>query len=693
MHRFFSPTRRLHIRKQHMSARRRVRADDSDEDERPTRRSSNWFKDVQQQHRLSGKVLADVEVGRPSAQQRPSQQAPAAAASATAATPATVAAAPSGPKKVFSGLLAVAPVPFLASGAVNVIALNNYLAALKEDGVAAVYVNALWGGESYALTVQERIQVAEALSAGGAQLAIHVSSSSLAETVVLAKHAAQLRGVAAVVVSIPRNSYSRDLVGLEDALDFINEVAHAVPSTPLFVEHDDVIASFSLTELLQASSARGLVSNLRGAIARSNDLGDFSNAIATKAASITDVIYGGESNIAAAAFLGASSFAAREFSFIAPLYNKLIAAAQKGDAAATQKLQQQVAKFVSTVLAVVGNSEERRAAAAKVLTSLRSSTSFGAVRPPGARLTVHETSRLTDAFAEFVKSYTASTQAAKPPAPKPMKERDGYNGRLNGRILERIEFLESQIGIRNLASFFPHLRHPDGSWRKEYPTGANCNPARHIDHTILKAEATKKEITTLCNDAKTNNFFAVCVNGSRVAQCLDELRGTGVKVAAVIGFPLGAGTPKAKGREARELVELGAHEIDMVMNIGAMKDGNYKYVYEDVKAVVDAADPGIVKVIFETCLLTDTEIIDASILCVAAGAQFVKTSTGFNKNGATPEGLDIMLAVVGNEAETKAAGGVRDFATAAEYIGAGVSRIGTSSGVAIISGKPAGAGY
>jgi deoxyribose-phosphate aldolase len=668
-----------------MSARRRVRVDDSDDDERSGRRSLNWFREVQQQHRLSGKVLADVEVARPSAT-RVSQQVP----STPAALPAAAVAA--GPKKIFSGLVAVAPAPFLASGGLCTDAFHNYIAALKEDGIAAVYVNAAWGGESCSLSLQERMQVAEslALNANGLSVAVHVSTPSVADTIVLAKHAAQLRGVAAVVVSVPRTSYGRGTVGLDDALDFVNEVAHAVPATPLLVEHDDNCTGFTLVDLLQAASARGLVSNLRGAIARSHNLSELSGALALKG-SITDVVYGGEGNIAAAAFLGATAFVAREFSFVGPLYNKLVTAAQKGDTAATQQLVQLVSKFSTTVMSVVGNSEERRAAAAKVLTALRSSTEFGAVRPPGARLTVHETSRLTDAFAEYVKGYAAAQP--KPAPPKPLKERDGYNGRLNKQILERIEVMETAIGIRNLVSFFPHLRHPDGSWRKQYPTEANCNPARHIDHTILKADATRKEVSLLCQEAVANNFYAVCVNGGRVAQCLEELRDSGVKVAAVIGFPLGAGMPKAKAREARELVEMGAKEIDMVMNIGAMKDGNYKCVYEDVKAVVDAADPGIVKVIFETCLLTNTEIIDASILCVAAGAQFVKTSTGFNKAGATPEGLDIMLAVVGNEAETKAAGGVRDFATAAQYIAAGVSRIGTSSGVAIISGKPTGAGY
>ena len=152
-------------------------------------------------------------------------------------------------------------------------------------------------------------------------------------------------------------------------------------------------------------------------------------------------------------------------------------------------------------------------------------------------------------------------------------------------------------------------------------------------------------------------------------------------------------TSKAKAREAREIVQKGAEEIDMVMNVGAMKDGDLRTVYEDVKAVVDASRPAIVKVIFETCLLTPDEIMDASILSVAAGAGFLKTSTGFNKGGATPDAIDTMLAVAGNECLVKASGGVRTAPDALAYITAGVKRIGTSSGIAIITGAASAGGY
>lgn len=661
------------------SARRRLR-DDSSDDERPTRRSSQYFKEIQQQQRMSGKVLAEPAVAT-----RPSST----VATAPTNVPAAVTASAVS-KKLFSGLIAAAPAPFTITGSLFPEALHNYIKALKEDNVAGVYVNGTCSGECYSLTVAERKQLLDfyVREASGLAICAHVTCASVADTIALAQHAHSVH-VTAIAVSVP--SLRSHRTSLEDALDFVNEVAHAVPSIPLLVVQD-ACAAYTLEDLLTNAVSRGIVSNLRGFIATSPDLTDFAAAAGVKGP-VSEVLYACHSNIAGAAFMGATAFVGAEFSYLAPLYSKLFTAAQKGDAASVQQLQALLAKFLGTVKRLLGSCPEKHAAAAKALASLRSASTLGAVRPPGARLTVHEATRLGDEFAEFIKVYTAQVKPAAPAAPKHIKAMDGYNGRLNGKILERIEEMERHIGIRNLKSFFPHLSDPSGGWRKQYPTESNCNPARHIDHTLLKAEGTRKEISQVCDDAIKNNFYAVCVNGSRVAQCVEELRGSGVKVAAVIGFPLGAGTPKAKAREARELIDIGAKEIDMVMNIGAMKDGNYRHVYEDIKAVVDASAPGIVKVIFETCLLSQTEIIDASVLCVAAGAQFVKTSTGFNKAGATPEVLDIMLAVVGNEAETKAAGGVRDFATAAAFISSGVSRIGTSSGVAIISGKPVGAGY
>ncbi|KPA83731.1 putative mitochondrial deoxyribose-phosphate aldolase [Leptomonas pyrrhocoris] len=266
-----------------------------------------------------------------------------------------------------------------------------------------------------------------------------------------------------------------------------------------------------------------------------------------------------------------------------------------------------------------------------------------------------------------------------------MTARPGYTGQLNGKILERIRFLSKELDLPNLEDKFPHLKVTDGSWRKPVPVNANL--ADYIDHTQLKADANDAAIAQLCDEAKKFHFKAVCVNGCNVARCAKLLKGSGVHVACVCGFPLGQMTSTMKAAEAKEEVEQGAHDVDMVINIGKMKSKDYRYVFEDIKAVCDVCTAGkaVSKVILETCLLTEEEIIDGCILCVAAGATFVKTSTGFSTRGSTPEVVDIMLAVVGNAALMKAAGGVRDRSTAAQYVSAGVSRIGTSSGMGIVS--------
>ena len=204
------------------------------------------------------------------------------------------------------------------------------------------------------------------------------------------------------------------------------------------------------------------------------------------------------------------------------------------------------------------------------------------------------------------------------------------------------------------------------------------NVAKYIDHTLLKPEADKKSVEKLCGEALEHGFYSVCLNGSRVKY-------------AVIGFPLGACTTKTKICEARDVIENGADEIDMVMNIGNFKDGNYDYVLNDIASIVNIAHSNdiIVKVILETCLLDTEETIKACELCVEAGADFVKTSTGFNKEGATLEAVAIMKKAVGEKAKVKAAGGIRNYQTAVDFINAGADRLGCSSSVAIVSGEEA----
>ncbi len=213
--------------------------------------------------------------------------------------------------------------------------------------------------------------------------------------------------------------------------------------------------------------------------------------------------------------------------------------------------------------------------------------------------------------------------------------------------------------------------------------------ARYIDHTLLKANATRDELKKLCEEAAKYKFASVCVNAVNVAYCARELRGSGVPVVAVVGFPLGASTPAAKGFETREAVRDGAQEIDMVINIGALKSKDYALVLADIQAVVQAAGGKKVKVILETGELTREEKIISCALSKVAGAAFVKTSTGFGPGGATADDVALMKAVVGDELEVKASGGVRTSEDVDTMIKAGATRIGASASIAIVRGTVA----
>lgn len=209
--------------------------------------------------------------------------------------------------------------------------------------------------------------------------------------------------------------------------------------------------------------------------------------------------------------------------------------------------------------------------------------------------------------------------------------------------------------------------------------------ADYVDHTLLKAEATRQQIEHLCQEAAEHRFAAVCVNGAWVPVCRKLLAGSGVKVAAVVGFPLGATTSTAKAAEARHLVELGADELDMVAAVGHILDGEWDYVEDDIRTVVESSKARTVKVILETATLEPLQIVKASAIAKEAGAHFVKTSTGFHPaGGATAQAVALMRLAVGDELGVKAAGGVRDCATALRMIAAGASRIGTSSGVSFV---------
>ena len=217
---------------------------------------------------------------------------------------------------------------------------------------------------------------------------------------------------------------------------------------------------------------------------------------------------------------------------------------------------------------------------------------------------------------------------------------------------------------------------------------SELNIARYIDHTLLKADSTEKDIIQLCDEAKQYQFATVCVNPSWVKIAAKELKDSGVGVATVVGFPLGATTTFAKVAETRDAIASGATEVDMVINIGALKSKDEITVYQDIKQVVQAANrQAVVKVIIETGLLTYEEKKRACMIAKEAGADFVKTSTGFGPGGATVEDVQLMREVVGSQIGVKASGGIRDYASAKAMIEAGATRIGASAGVAIVQGE------
>lgn len=217
---------------------------------------------------------------------------------------------------------------------------------------------------------------------------------------------------------------------------------------------------------------------------------------------------------------------------------------------------------------------------------------------------------------------------------------------------------------------------------------SGCETLAHfIDHTLLKPTATDEQVAEICRQARTYQFASVCINPAYIPLTAKMLAGSGVKVCTVIGFPLGSTSTETKAFETRDAVAKGADEIDMVIHIGKLKSGDFEYVCNDIRAVVQSAQGRVVKVIIETSLLTDDEKVAACILAKAAGAQFVKTSTGFGGGGATPEDIALMRRIVGKELGVKASGGVKDCESAEKLIAAGASRLGASASVEIVEGK------
>ncbi|EFY02762.1 deoxyribose-phosphate aldolase [Streptococcus dysgalactiae] len=216
---------------------------------------------------------------------------------------------------------------------------------------------------------------------------------------------------------------------------------------------------------------------------------------------------------------------------------------------------------------------------------------------------------------------------------------------------------------------------------------------KYIDHTLLKADSVQSQFDKLIDEAKTYDFASVCVNPCWVAYAAEALKDSDVKVCTVVGFPLGATTSATKAFETKDAIANGADEIDMVINIGLLKQGDDQAVEDDIRAVVEASGDKLVKVIIEACLLTDEEKVRACQLAVKAGVDFVKTSTGFSTGGATISDVKLMRQTVGSDIGVKAAGGARSLEDAMAFIEAGATRIGTSAGVTIMKGEVANGGY
>lgn len=260
------------------------------------------------------------------------------------------------------------------------------------------------------------------------------------------------------------------------------------------------------------------------------------------------------------------------------------------------------------------------------------------------------------------------------------------------QIAERVKERLLAAGLPSLSQSSSHempISKPIGMIEKS----KELNLAAMIDHTLLKPEAGTKELEKLCKEAVEYHFATVCVNSSNIAYVANLLKGSDVKPIAVVGFPLGAASTSSKAFEAEEAIKVGAREIDMVINIGALKSRDYTLVISDIIKVVEASKPYPVKVILETAMLSQEEKIIACVLSKIAGAAFVKTSTGFGPGGATVDDVKLMRQIVGPDMGVKASGGVRTYKDAIKMIEAGANRIGTSNGIAIVTGKGKGFGY
>jgi len=633
----------------------------------------------------------------------------------------------------FRGIFAPTVTPLDHNGDIVLSAIEPYAKLLADDGCNGVFVLGTAGGSMHYSVEERKALTKEWCRVGpkyGLEVIAHIGAQSQEDCKELAREAAAdgAVGISAMTPCFFRPS------SVDTLADFIAPIAAAAPNLPFLYYHfpDITAVTFPFAAVMKALHKR--VPTLRGGKFTSTNIWDLGDTLdyMRKVGAKWHIFNGFDGMTTSAVPLGIHCHIGIGCNVVAPVWNRMVRAAEAGDAEAAEREQVLGREWFRLFAEISGLWS--MGAATKLILGWRLGMNLGPARSPQTSLSPEHEAKLKKAWDEWLRANPGLlSNPGKITGPSPMKvaiggapapaaHRDlstlpGLRGELHEKIRARVREVSKKLGgeptYEELMSALPHLH-------KGPRMLAHVGPADFpdlIDHTLLKADATTKDITKLCEEAKMHDFRAVCVNAGRVAECAQQLDGTGTLVAAVVGFPLGATNSTTKRIEAVSAVEAGAQEIDMVINVGALLQGDYQTVLTDIEAVVDGVrgraaimpddedeeeeeeeeedeeDAPIVKVILETCLLSDEQIIDACIISVIAGAHFVKTSTGFSKSGATLEVVDLMKTVVGDACSVKASGGVRDAAALKNFAAIGAERIGTSSGVAIVSGHQAGGGY
>lgn len=633
----------------------------------------------------------------------------------------------------FRGIYAPTVTPLDHDGNILLSAIEPYAKLLADDGLNGVFVLGTAGGSMH-YTVEERRAITKEWcrvgSKYGLEVIAHIGAQSMEDCKELAREAA---ADGAVGISAMAPCFFRP-ASVDTLVDFLAPIAAAAPNLPFLYYHfpDITQVVFPFAAVMKALHKR--VPTLRGGKFTSTNLWDLGDTLdfMRKVGATWHIFNGFDGMTTSAVPLGLHCHIGIAFSVVAPVWNRMVRAAEAGDAEAAEREQCLGREWFRLFADISGLWS--MGSATKLILGWRLGMDLGGARAPQTQLSPEHQAKLKTAWDEWLRANPGLLsnnpgkitgpclhRVAIGAAPAPAAHRDlsmlpGLRGELHEKIRARVREVSRKLGgeptYEELIDALPHLRQGP---RSLVHVGPDDFPD-FIDHTLLKADATTKDIKRLCQEANTHNFRAVCVNAGRVNECAQLLEGTGTLIAAVVGFPLGATNTATKRIEAAGAVEAGAQEIDMVINVGALLQGDYQTVLADIEQVVDGVrgrapvieggdeeeeeeedeeseeDAPIVKVILETCLLSDEQIIDACIISVIAGARFVKTSTGFSKSGATLEAVDLMKTVVGDACFVKASGGVRDATALKNYAAIGADRVGTSSGVAIVSGQ-AGGGY